>query len=228
MRVRRGLPRARGVQRTQRLLGQRPAEDHAHGQERLSTAGYSRLPLARTDPTFPSPSLCPCPGHGGSPPKACRQPPTLATPAQHTPCLRLETSPWRAIPKCKAARRTQPSLSGLQEQSPSSPPRSPRVTAPQHGLGGRDQPRTAFSRAARSGDADTKGTRASPTWSRAVRASARPLCALLRWPRPVPARGCRCPVSLPRAARPAAQRPLCLPALRPENCARGRWGASAH
>lgn len=100
-RVRRGLPRARRVQGTRRLLGQRPAEDHAYGQARLNTAGYARLPLARTDPTFPTPSLCPCPGHGRSPPKACRQPPTRATPVQHTPRLPLETSPWRAIPKCK-------------------------------------------------------------------------------------------------------------------------------
>lgn len=100
-RVLRGLPRARGVQGTQRLLGRRLAEDHVRGQARLSTAGYSRLPMARTDPTFPTPSLCSCPGHGGSPPKACRRPPTRATPAQHTPRLRLETSPWRAIPKCK-------------------------------------------------------------------------------------------------------------------------------
>lgn len=53
------------------------------------------------DPTFPTPSLCPRPGHGRSPPKACRRPPTRATPAQHIPCLRLETTPWRAIPKCK-------------------------------------------------------------------------------------------------------------------------------
>lgn len=208
-------------------LGQRPTEDHAYGQARLSTAGYARLPLARTDPTFPTPSLCPCSGHRRSPPKACRQPPTPATPAQHTPRLRLETSPWRAIPS--ASNQEDAAITQRTPGAePSSPPRSPRVTAPQHGLGGRNQPRTVLSRAAGSGDADTKGTRASPTWSRAVRAPARPLCARLRWPRPVTARGCRCPVSLPRAARPAAQRPLCLPALRPENCARGRRGASAH
>lgn len=53
----RGLPRAGGAQGTQRLLGQRPAEDDDHGQAQLSTAGYSPLPPpARTDPTFPTPS----------------------------------------------------------------------------------------------------------------------------------------------------------------------------
>lgn len=131
-------------------------------------------------------------------------------------------------PQVQTARRTRPSPSGLPEQSPHRRPGARGSPSCSTGQGARDQPLTALSRAARSGDADTKGTRASPTWSRAVRAPARPLCARLRWPRPVPARGCRCPVSLPRAARPAAQRPLCLPALRPENCARGRRGASAH
>lgn len=91
----------------------------------------------------------------------------------------------------------------------------------------RSQPRTAPSRAARSGDADTKGTRASPTWSRAVRAPARPRCARLA----PPGAGSRVPLppsaSRAQSARPAAQRPFCLPALRPENCALGVGGARA-
>lgn len=195
------------------------------------------MPMARRgtrdchwpEPTRPSPH--PRSAHvqvtaGVHPRPAHRRPPGPLQPSTPGACgwrlLRGARSPSASNQEDAAVTQRTP------EAEPSSPPWSPRVTAPQHGLGGRNQPRTVLSRAAGSGDADTKGTRASPTWSRAVRAPARPLCARLRWPRPVTARGCRCPVSLPRAARPAAQRPLCLPALRPENCARGRRGASAH
>lgn len=207
-----GLPRAGGAQGTQGLLGQRPAEDDAHGQAQLSTAGHSPQPPAGTDPTFPTPSLCPRPGRGGSAPKACRRPPTRAIPTQSTPRLRLETAPRGTIPKCMrpGGRRRHPS----RHREQSSQPAGHRLAA---GEGDRSQPRTAPSRAARSGDADTKGTRASPTWSRAVRAPARPRCARLRWPRPVPARGCRCPRQPPARSPPAPQRsalsasPPCAP-----------------
>lgn len=226
----RGLPRAGGAQGTQRLLGQRPAENSAHGQAQLSTAGYSPLPPAGTDQTFPTPSLCPRPGRGESPPKACRRPPTGATPTQGTPRLRLETAPRCTIPKCERPGGLGRHPSGHREQSPQLLPRSPRVTSWQQGLGDRYQPRTAPSRAARllgrcRHKGDARVTHLVPRGSGSRSASLR--AAAMAPP------GARSRVQLPRqpparAARPAAQRPLCLPALRPENCARGRRGASAH
>lgn len=120
-------------------------------------------------------------------------------------------------PQVHAARGTRapPEQTPRAELSIASPePAGHRLAAREED---RSQPRTAPSRAARSGDADTKGTRASPTWSRAVRAPARPRCARLRWPRPVPARGCRCPRQPPARSPPAPQRsalsasPPCAP-----------------
>lgn len=225
-----GLPRAGGAQGTQGLLGQRPAEDDAHGQAQLSTAGYSPQPPAGTDPTFPTPSLCPRPGHGGSAPKACRRPPTRAIPTQSTPRLRLETAPRGTIPKCMRPGGRGRHPSRHREQSSQSPPLSPRVTACQQGRGtdlSHAQPRPA------------RPARAMPTQRGRARHPPGParsglLLGLVARGCDGPARcrlaGAAATVSLPRAARPPrSTAPFLPPRPAPRELrARGRQGASAH
>lgn len=140
--------------------------------------------------------------------------------------LRLETAPRRTIPKCKRPGGRGRHPSGHWEQSPptSAPEPEGHRLAAGVGEGPIISPRTAPSRAARSGDADTKGTRASPTWSRAVRAPARPRCARLRWPRPVPARGCRLPRQPPARNPPRSAAPFMPPRPAPRELRAGSAG----